>query len=65
MGEATVGVTAPLAYERLRESTRARARDQLDDERERLASGAVVEELSTLRERRETLAEALDEYPER
>ncbi|WP_135664572.1 DUF7118 family protein [Halorhabdus rudnickae] len=51
-------------YERLRES--ARARDQLDDdERERLASGAVADELSTLRQRRETLIEALSEYPER
>ncbi|MFB6200567.1 MAG: hypothetical protein ABEI98_01000 [Halorhabdus sp.] len=51
-------------YARLRES--ACARDQLDDEeRERLASGAVEAELTTLRERHERVADALDTYPER
>ncbi|QGN08263.1 hypothetical protein Hrd1104_11255 [Halorhabdus sp. CBA1104] len=51
-------------YERLRESVRAR--EQLDDdERERLESGAVEDELATVRPARETLGEALDAHPER
>ncbi|SDL88469.1 hypothetical protein SAMN04487949_0055 [Halogranum gelatinilyticum] len=51
-------------YERLR--TSAEAREQLtDEEREQLASGAVEEELSTLRTEREQLQEALETYPRR
>ncbi|MFB6128945.1 MAG: hypothetical protein ABEJ47_04200 [Halorhabdus sp.] len=51
-------------YERLRES--ARAREQLtDEERDRLARGAVEAELSTLRDERDRLEAALAEYPER
>lgn len=51
-------------YERLRES--ARARDQLDEgEAERLARGAVEEELTLLQAANETLADALEAYPER
>ncbi|MFC4548700.1 MULTISPECIES: DUF7118 family protein [Halorussus] len=51
-------------FERLR--TAARAREELsDDERERLAGGAVESELAELREQKETLNEALAEYPER
>ncbi|MFC7047389.1 hypothetical protein ACFQH6_19970 [Halobacteriaceae archaeon GCM10025711] len=51
-------------YGRLRES--ALARDQLDDsQRERLASGEVAETLSELRDERERLERALDEYPGR
>jgi len=49
-------------YERLRDSARARA--QLGaDERERLASGAVAEELAARRETLGRLADALDEHP--
>jgi hypothetical protein len=49
-------------YDRLRES--ARARDRLGpEERERLASGAVEEELTATRAARDRLEEALSEYP--
>ena len=51
-------------YERLRESVRAR--EQLsDEERDRLARGAVDAELTALREAREKLVAALEEHPER
>jgi len=50
-------------YERLRES--AHAREKLDaDQRRRLASGAVAEELRACRGERERLVDALAEYPE-
>jgi len=49
-------------YGRLRESAQARA--QLGpEERERLASGAVADELAACRDARERLSDALDEYP--
>ncbi|WP_436908356.1 DUF7118 family protein [Halosimplex marinum] len=49
-------------YERLRNSAQARA--QLGpEERERLASGAVAEELEACRDAKEQLERALDEYP--
>ena len=49
-------------YERLR--TSAQAREQLsDEERERLASGAVDDELAAVREAKSRLDDALDEYP--
>ncbi|MFB6139447.1 MAG: hypothetical protein ABEJ26_03325 [Halosimplex sp.] len=49
-------------YGRLRDSAQARA--QLGpEERERLASGAVDEELAACRDARERLERALDEYP--
>lgn len=52
------------AYDRLREV--ARAREALDETaRERLRSGAVAEELAALREERERLRNALEDYPER
>jgi hypothetical protein len=48
-------------YERLR--TSARARDRLsDEERDRLASGAVGEELAAVRDAKARLDDALDEY---
>ncbi|MFB6312314.1 MAG: hypothetical protein ABEH64_14160, partial [Salinirussus sp.] len=50
-------------YERIREA--AVARDELDEEqRERLRSGAIEEELDQLRAELATLEEALEEYPE-
>jgi hypothetical protein len=50
-------------YERLRQS--ARARDQLTDEqRERLASGAVATDLERAREARERLRDRLGDLPE-
>jgi len=49
-------------YERLRDSAQARA--QLgSEERERVASGEVEEELAACRDARERLDEALDDYP--
>ncbi|WP_436925291.1 DUF7118 family protein [Halosimplex amylolyticum] len=49
-------------YERLRDSAQARA--QLGpDERERLASGEVDEELTACRDAKERLEDALEEYP--
>ena len=49
-------------YERLRDSAQARA--QLGpEERDRLASGEVAEELAACREGKAMLADALDEYP--
>jgi hypothetical protein len=49
-------------YERLR--TSAVARDQLtDEERDRLASGAVEEELAAVRDVTARLADALEEFP--
>ena len=51
-------------FERLR--TAARARQELtDEERERLASGAVEADVENLRERRDRLSNALDERPDR
>ncbi|MFB6173587.1 MAG: hypothetical protein ABEI39_03000 [Halobacteriales archaeon] len=51
-------------YGRLREA--AHARDELDErERERLADGAVADDLEAARRRREDLAAALEEFPER
>ncbi|MFC4448638.1 DUF7118 family protein [Halorussus aquaticus] len=51
-------------FERLR--TAAEAKTELSDaEREKVASGAVEDELADLRERKERLEEALAEYPER
>ncbi|WP_302082170.1 DUF7118 family protein [Salinibaculum rarum] len=52
------------AYDRLHDSAVAEA-ELTDEERERLTSGAVAEELETRREERERLAEAIDEFPER
>ncbi len=49
------------AYERLRRTAEAEA-ELTDDQRDRLASGAVEADLASLREERETLAAALDEY---
>ncbi|WP_336336389.1 DUF7118 family protein [Haloarcula brevis] len=49
-------------YERLRESAVARA-ELTDAERERLASGAVEEELATAREDRAAIETALETYP--
>ncbi|WP_336001301.1 DUF7118 family protein [Halorientalis halophila] len=50
-------------YDRLRQS--ARAREQLDaEERERLRSGAVGDELAAAREARADLTDALEELPE-
>ena len=48
-------------YDRLRESALARA-ELTADERERLASGAVGEELSAAREERADIEDALDEH---
>ena len=48
-------------YERLRRTADAEA-ELSDDQRERLASGEVADELASLREERATLASALDEY---
>jgi len=49
-------------YERLRDSAQARA--QLGpEERDRLASGAVADELAACRDAKERLEDALDEYP--
>jgi len=48
-------------YERLRESALARA-ELSERERERLASGAVADELDDLRAEREAIEAALDEY---
>lgn len=54
----------PDRYGRLRDV--ARARSDLDDEtRERLRSGAVERERERLREERERLRAALEEYPDR
>ncbi|GKZ14837.1 hypothetical protein [Haladaptatus sp. T7] len=51
-------------FERLR--TAARARSELsDEERDRLARGDVTDELERARERKDTLSDALDEYPSR
>ena len=51
-------------YERLRNA--ARAREELTpEERERLASGAIEDDLENARRERERLEEALAEYPER
>ncbi|MFH5800327.1 hypothetical protein [Haladaptatus sp. CMAA 1911] len=51
-------------FERLR--TAAEARSELtDDERERLARGDVTDELERVRERKDTLTDALDTYPRR
>lgn len=50
-------------YERLREAAVARS-DLDDDERERLASGAVERHLREAREEREALAAALAEHPD-
>ena len=51
-------------FERLR--TAAEARTELSEaERERVASGAVEDELADLRERKQRLEDALAEYPER
>jgi len=49
------------AYDRLRESALARA-ELTADERERLASGAVSEELDSLREERAAIEDALDDH---
>jgi hypothetical protein len=51
-------------YDRLRDSAVAEA-ELTDEERERLTSGAVADELATRREERDRLADALDEFPER
>jgi hypothetical protein len=57
------GMADREGYDRLRES--ARAREQLDaDQRRRLASGAVAEELRACRAERERLVDALAEYPD-
>ncbi|WP_254279500.1 DUF7118 family protein [Haloarcula marina] len=48
-------------YGRLRESALARS-DLTDDERDRLASGAVERELASAREERAAIEDALDEY---
>ncbi|WP_254663507.1 hypothetical protein [Haladaptatus sp. W1] len=51
-------------FERLR--TAARARSELsDEERDRLARGDVTDELERAQERKDTLSDALDEYPSR
>jgi tetratricopeptide (TPR) repeat protein len=51
-------------YERLRNA--AVARERLGpEERDRLASGDVADELADLREERDALADALEEYPDR
>ncbi|KZN25115.1 hypothetical protein A4G99_00850 [Haladaptatus sp. R4] len=51
-------------FERLR--TAAEARSELtDDERDKLASGEVEDELARLRDEREKLSDALDTYPSR
>ena len=56
------GLPSETDYERLRRS--ARARSQLtDEERDRLASGAVADELDRARDAREQLADRLDELP--
>ncbi|WP_340098749.1 DUF7118 family protein [Salinibaculum salinum] len=52
------------AYNRLRDSAVAEA-ELTDEERDRLTSGAVADELATRREERERLADALDEFSER
>ena len=49
-------------YERLRDSARA-AENLTDEERERLTSGVVQEELERAREHRSLLQDALEEYP--
>ena len=54
--------TDRAAYERLRESAVARAQ-VTEQQRERLASGAVADELADLRATREALATALDDLP--
>jgi hypothetical protein len=51
-------------YDRLRDSAVAEA-ELTDEERERLTSGAVAEELDARREEREQLVDTLEEYPER
>ena len=48
-------------YERLRRTAEAEA-ELTDAQRDRLASGAVADELASLRDERERLASALDEY---
>lgn len=57
------GLVRDPEYERLREAAVART-DLADDERERLASGAVERQLQAVREERAELAAALSEYPE-
>jgi hypothetical protein len=51
-------------YERLREAAVARA-ELGDEQRERLKTGDVAEELATLRDERAALEDALEEFPER
>jgi hypothetical protein len=51
-------------YDRLRNAAVARE-DLSDEERERVRSGAIEEELGELRAEREELLAALEEYPER
>jgi phage shock protein A len=54
----------PTRFERLRTAAQARA-ELTDDERDRLARGAVEDELRRARERKAELADALSDRPER